>query len=315
MNDLGKLRDQIKATVTMDDVCERLGIRVPRDRKIPSIYKPEKTPSLHIYKADYYDYSTGEGGDVIRFVMDAKGWSFPRAVKWIARASSSSFVSTRLEVEEPEDIDLTPEWRKAIENTEHYWPTWDDYALEKWGLTLHEIMMMGSTVAPDGNLWTPHWHDNVVRGIKVRSLNGSKWSITGSQYTHGLYVPDGQIEYGWHQVPSAYIVEGESDAWCLVKWLNDEDGPGHVFGLPSGAGLWKDRWRNSLKPYARVYIVFDDDDAGNEARERVSGSIRTMGGIEVFQLYPTHGGRVAEALKADSAPYTWHAVYDGMGKG
>lgn len=306
MNDLSKLRDQIKSTVTMDDVCERLGIRVPADRKIHSIYRNEKTPSLHLYKADFYDYSTGQGGDVIRFVMDHQGWSFPKAVRWIARASSNTFVTTRNDdTYSVEPADLTALFRSAV--GEASWQValeWERYAQKKWGLSLRTILTMGSTIAGAAELWTPHCHDGVVRGIKVRTIDGQKRSVKGSQYTHGLYRTASSVT----GAGTAWIVEGESDTWALEHWFSTNtttDDP-TVYGLPSGATLWRDEWRNSLAGHSRVIVALDNDDAGTDGLERILGSLRTpgWGGPSAYGVFPP-GGRVAEALMAGSAPYDW----------
>lgn len=294
-----KQRDQIKATVTMDDVCERLGIHVPRDRKIRSIYRDEKTPSLHVYKADYYDYSTGQGGDVIRFVMDAKGWSYPQAIRWISRSNASSFVSTRMKEEQEEVADLTDLFTDMAEAQHNDRQLWAEYSLHKWGVPLFRIEEWGSKITLHGELWTPHWHNGRVRGIKRRTLHGKKMSVTGSQYTHGLYYPKGSLGEADNDV---FIVEGESDVWALKFHMSEADAV--VVGLPSGASLWRDKWRNDLAYAHKIYVATDKDDAGTEARKRIVGSITSMpNNPPVYNLYPP-GGRVAEALMAG---YRWHS--------
>lgn len=303
MSDMQRLRDQIKATVTMDDVCERLGIRIPRDRKIRSIYGPDKTPSLHLYKADFYDYSTGQGGDVIRFVMDHQGWSFPRAVKWIARVSSGSFVTTRREEEVPEDADLTDEWEAIVTRpiTNGYYQNWDMYTNAKWGLDLRTVLAYGSTLA-GVELYTPHWHGNKVRGIKVRTLYKQKLSVPGSKYTYGLYRPTLPEEPA-DPFRRAVIVEGESDTWALTRHL--EDAQFDVYGLPSGAGLWRDSWRQKLKGYQALYVALDSDEAGNEATKRITGSLLSDPDISDVYVMSPPGGRVAEALTSGNRFAYW----------
>lgn len=290
--DLMGLKETVKQTVTMDDVCERLNIDVPRDRKIHSIYKPEKTPSLHLYKADYYDYATGQGGDVIRFVMDHQGWPFARAVKWLARMGDTAQIRTRRDVPVEQEADLTSEWNDIRVWATDPNPEWHQVTRERWGIDMLTVIRMGSLYSGD-LLLTPHIHGGKVRGIKRRYLDGRrKDSVQGSKYTYGLYVPIG----AYHPAPEGsvvWIVEGESDCWALTDAA--PQGPGEVvYGLPSGASLWRDEWRNDLEKAKVINIALDDDDAGREARARIAGSITTVRS-GVFHVW-FKGGRVAEAL-------------------
>lgn len=61
---------QIKQRIKITDICNIAGLRI-LNNKIKSIYRDEKTPSLHIYPGgdSYHDFSSGKGGDVIDFYM------------------------------------------------------------------------------------------------------------------------------------------------------------------------------------------------------------------------------------------------------
>ena len=317
MSELERLRDNVKNNVTMDDVCDRLGIHLGPSRKIRSIYRDEKTPSLHVYKSDYFDYATGQGGDVIRFVMDHQHWDFKKAVRWLARASSNDMIRTRKpsKVEEQE-VDLTPFWHTIDSTvdpldvmTRTEWPA---YAAQKWGLTIGELIDYGSafhrpTPYSEVELWTPHWHGGKVRGVKVRNMDGGKRSVTGSKYTYGLYKPTLEPRDGHDEV--LFIVEGESDAWVLQSYL--DSGPrrgGVVWGLPSGASLWRDSWRKDVQPFVQVFVITDSDQAGNEARERIVGSLTTKGLEDmpkVWNLWAPVDGRVAESIMAKIPVSAW----------
>jgi len=64
--------DEIKSRLSMRDIVTALGIEVNRSGFAHSIYKREKTPSLKFNFAENYfkDFSTGEGGDQIKFYQD-----------------------------------------------------------------------------------------------------------------------------------------------------------------------------------------------------------------------------------------------------
>jgi hypothetical protein len=306
MTDLGDMKDRVKSSVTMDDVCNRLGITIPRDRKIRSIYRPEeKTPSMHIYKSDYHDYATGEHGDVIRFAMDHQGWSFPKAVRWLAGQADTGSIRTRASEYVESDVDLTDIWRPKQTLTPGR--DWTDYTIAKWGLDPDAIVAMGSIFTTNPfygsvELWTPHWEEEKVRGIKIRSIDGGKRSYPGSSYRYGLYEP---LNVNLPGASAAYLVEGESDAWALGNWLTrPQTDVANVYGLPSGAAMWRDSWRDQLPEL--VMICLDGDEAGGDATSRITGSLLTAGKTVFHVTLP--GGRVAESLIDNSWVFRSQAV-------
>lgn len=285
-NPLAEQVRQIKERVTMDDVVAAVGLGpIPRNRKIRSIYNPnDDTPSLHLYAYDYFDYSTGQGGDQIRFVMDYLGVSFHKAVAWLSSGMSMSAHRRPKTRPAPEEqSDLTDLWRRAVSSDPGHWfDQWAEYAWRKWGLSGRE-MEQYSTVTSEGQLWTPHWNRNwsVVRGIKIRYLSGEKRAIPGSNFRTSLYRPR-QPRHTDH----AYLVEGESDSWVAAKHTAHD-----VFALPTGAATWQTHWHSQLP--AHVTLIFDDDDAGHAAAERVSVDLKAEG-HQVDIVWPP-GGRLAEA--------------------
>jgi hypothetical protein len=67
-----------------------------------------------------------------------------------------------------------------------------------------------------------------------------------------------------------------------------------VYGLPSGAGTWRDEWVAQLAVCDGVVAIFDEDPAGHRALERIEETLLAA------DLYFTYvwppGGRVAEAM-------------------
>lgn len=302
--DFQPMIDSVKA-VTMDEVVERLGLgRLPRDRKITSIYKSEKTPSLHVYKYDYFDYATGQGGDQIRFVMDYNHWPFLKAVKWLARHGDVGSIRKRQQqaVEDPPPV-LNGQWKARAahlyEVGEEAFRAWVVYADTKWSLTLADIIGFGSALVKDGGrtvLWTPHYNldDQLIRGIKVRTIGAGKYAAEGSKFRETLYTVHPRPKPA--KMVHKFIVEGESDTWVLQKMYPNAN----VFGLPSGAGLWRDEWRNHLPETDDGFpwkIIMDQDDAGKDAAFRIAGSLNTVGLQHEIVFPPSWaGGRLAEAV-------------------
>lgn len=78
--------DQIKAAITAREVFEHYGFEINRAGFCRSPFAAnDKTPSLKVYDGDrgWHDFSSGKGGDVISFVQEYFGLSFPDAQKKI----------------------------------------------------------------------------------------------------------------------------------------------------------------------------------------------------------------------------------------
>lgn len=78
--------DQIKAAVTAREVFEHYGFEINRAGFCHSPFAAnDKTPSLKVYDGNrgWHDFSSGKGGDIIAFVQEYFGLSFPDAQKKI----------------------------------------------------------------------------------------------------------------------------------------------------------------------------------------------------------------------------------------
>lgn len=73
----------IKASVTMQDVCDMYGLPVSRGGFISCPFHNEKTASLKIYPGDrgWHCFGCGEGGSVLDFVMQYFGLNLMDAIK------------------------------------------------------------------------------------------------------------------------------------------------------------------------------------------------------------------------------------------
>ncbi len=104
--------------------------------------------------------------------------------------------------------------------------------------------------------------------------------------------PGGPIElYGWEQVlrkpPEIVICEGEFDR--LVLEAN------RLFAVTStgGAGAFRCEWAKDFSPIPKVYICFDNDDAGRSGALRIARMIPHARIIELPQEVE-HGGDVTD---------------------
>jgi hypothetical protein len=84
-----KLLDEIRALVPVSQVVSRKVAlkRAGREMKGLSPFKPERTPSFFVndHKGSWFDFSSGQNGDIFKFVMLTEGLSFPEAVERLAQ--------------------------------------------------------------------------------------------------------------------------------------------------------------------------------------------------------------------------------------
>ena len=80
--------DELRARVSLEDVVGKRVKLVRRGREYVGLspFQKEKTPSFTVVpdKGFYHDFSSGEHGDVIDFVMKVEGLTFPEAVERLA---------------------------------------------------------------------------------------------------------------------------------------------------------------------------------------------------------------------------------------
>lgn len=96
--------DDIKESLTMRQVAEHFGHKVTKTGFILSPFHVEKTPSCKLYQNSYYDFATGDGGDLIQFTAAETGANNWQACKYLIEAfnlpfSLSGGIDNREEIE------------------------------------------------------------------------------------------------------------------------------------------------------------------------------------------------------------------------
>lgn len=270
----------LKTMLNIVEVAELLGLEPDHNDKIHSPYnESDNTPSCQLYAPDhFFCYSTGRGGDAVDLVSAVTGKTNGQSMSLLwNRSLRAGFEPGRHEaVAKPEPVDLYQTfhlpWSSNL-GLDLRSPWADRLGLDP---NLIDALYEDELIAFVGNdLWIPHWHpdecgDPAVRGIKTRSINGGKGSITGSQYSHGLYSSLMPIDQRHAEV--CVITEGESDCWTL-SWAWRPNPEVVVYALPCGAGVWREDWLQCLQPYASVLVCMDNDEAGRRARDKIVRSI------------------------------------------
>ena len=73
--------DEIKQSVSMQEIVERYGIRIDRKGFCCCPFHKEKTGSMKIYKSSYNCFGCGANGDIFSFVMGMEHCDFKTAYK------------------------------------------------------------------------------------------------------------------------------------------------------------------------------------------------------------------------------------------
>src|SRR5262245_51967443 len=83
------LLDDIRASLPVSQVVARKVAlkRAARELKGLSPFKPERTASFFVndHKGSWFDFASGQNGDIFKFVMLTEGLSFPEAVERLAQ--------------------------------------------------------------------------------------------------------------------------------------------------------------------------------------------------------------------------------------
>ncbi|HJZ43428.1 MAG TPA: DNA primase, partial [Hyphomicrobiaceae bacterium] len=102
------LLDEIRARLPVSQVVARKVAlkRAGRELKGLSPFKQERTPSFFVndHKGSWFDFSSGQNGDIFKFVMLTEGLSFPEAVERLAEEAGLA-----VPVASPRDAQLEDE--------------------------------------------------------------------------------------------------------------------------------------------------------------------------------------------------------------
>ncbi len=297
----------VKAKWSMDELVEALiGDPVPYDRKIPSPFnEADETPSCHIYDDHFYDYSTGRYGDVVDMVKMLKRCTVERAVQILEEEADELGLKPveRVKVEKPPFVVPELGWWTGLlsvlidgPNDFYNYSTGKNGPLEGVSNDILGLLAFSGRIARTharalAIIHTDPTHAKII-GIKYRHGDGKKTSEPGSDFSSFLYQP---LAYATYR-PCCVITEGETDSWA---WLSQRPND-HVYSLPSGAQSWKDKFLQQLQGYEKIYLAFDNDDAGKRATDKVTSAIG-WGRAEHVQI-PKFYGDIREAVAAGWVP-------------
>jgi DNA primase len=253
--------EDLRTAISCKQIVEAMGFTLERDK---TSLREERSPSTHIWDDHWYDFGSGEHGDVIDLVMRCTECSFVQALRQLRRFASMNDI-------EPGSIP------KAVER-----PVLDasvllaDMVVE--ASDAHEKALQAISGVDPGYLRmvlipvTVGHAVKHVHGVKLRLFDGTKSSVPGSVYD-AMYQPPVMRCY----LDRIVICEGESDAWAFASRSHA------VASLPSGCGSWKDSFAGGLP--ARTYVCMDNDKAGRDAADKIFMSILKTGrDVEMLEV-------------------------------
>ena len=253
-----RLIEEVKTTISMWDLLAAMEIdhQTGYSRGVKIALRDETDPSCHIYDDHWFDYGTGEGGDVIDFYTtfgDRKGNIRSRCLALLDGEIGTGTVIVS-QSQSSELVDLTDEyWTHTMsvhELVETDWFAKDNFFPKQWAPITPSLAVWGRIRATKWSLLIPHYDwtgafhgcygagDMVpILGIRIRGLNaGGVSAVHGSRFTTQLWVPKfnqlvgvswkNQLSYvqrmaedRFQNIEHLVICEGESDTLTVHNAL------------------------------------------------------------------------------------------------
>lgn len=239
-------------------------------------HQDKRVPNLHIYQDHAYCFACGKYAGPVEATMllheKGKSLTFRQAVYVLQQHALNGAV--------PKDVAKVDERLNDWVNEYHDNLMRNDKAIHYLinrgitGTRLYTDLMLGCTVGRNDEpfaITIPHYNEkHEVCNIKFRILpdvmermqrEGAHvtkyWSLPGHKF-QTLY-PQFYVESVMDGVDYVTITEGEFDAMILLNYNKP------ALSLPSGVNSYYPL--NEL-PYQRIYLAFDQDDAGDRAGEK-----------------------------------------------
>jgi len=247
--------------------------------KVRCHWHDDSSPSCQVYPDHVYCFACGKAADAIEFVMAQEQLGWAEAVKFLVQHKGEKReVCTEVE-EIPEDFLEYSAEALARDEAAQLYLMGRGLSRETW-----EALDVGVTAS---GISIPHFVNGKVVNVKFRNLNavGPKYtSLPGRSFTH-LY-PFDYFHMNKPDYSYACITEGEFDAMVLLQ------AGFTAFSLPSGVNtdLWQ--WLAFLKRFKQVYLLFDQDAAGNKAIDKAFGEENVLHKTFAEALEPTQLFRV-----------------------
>lgn len=248
--------------------------------KILCPWHNDHTPSLHVYPDHVYCFACqtwGSGIDLLR----AQGLTFAEAVQELEKYKGKRVRSEPVDTT-PVPLEMVEQWHQHLMASPEA-RAW----LEGRGLRrrIVKALMLGWT---EGRCYSiPHFVNGQVENVKFRVHpdylldDEPKYaSIPHKPFTKPYPYDYFLQHYGHSKV--VFVTEGEFDAMLLLQ----EGLP--AVSLPSGITHYLSRWTSFWSRFDYLFVVFDQDEAGCKAVEKLFAKTSKVGRSESEKLNVAH---------------------------
>jgi DNA primase len=217
------------------------------------------TPNLQIYPDHVYCFACGAVRDAISFIMAVEKINFYDAVLFLQEHKGDE-VTAR-------EVDTEPFDQQTLVNAKNsLWGTVGHSALgylNRRGITSNSLihdLFLGTDFS---SIWIPHFFNGSCVNIKFRNLtdNGPKYNSLPHREFKYLY-PFDYFRMKHSYGGDLYLCEGEFDAMLLLQAGLP------AMSIPSGVNTPLENYAMFLKGFKRVFLMFDQDEAGQKAVDR-----------------------------------------------
>lgn len=240
--------------------------------KVYAPWRQESTPSVHIYDdGKWWDYGAGIGGDVLDFVgYCLYGLGYDPSIHLMEVVDKLGALDIKpLPAQPKRTAPEKPKLTLSLETIQHWHTTMPDERRAYWhSRGIIDTYIDKFQLGWDGKRYTiPLLYRNIPFGVKRRQSDiddgyDTKYVMAkGSR--PGLYNADVLWE-----TDSIVVCEGEID--CIL--LNQYGFP--AITTTNGAGYWKPEWAQLFSHVKKIWLLYDNDDAGAQGAQKAQATLR-----------------------------------------
>jgi len=270
-NTIDKVYDQMRVEEVIGDFVQLK--RAGSNYKGLSPFSNERTPSFMVspVKQIWKDFSSGKGGNAIAFLMEHEHFTYPEAIRYLAKKyhieieENEQSTEEKAQADERESLYIVSEYAQqyfqdTLFNTEAGKAIGMTYFKER-GFTEETIQKFRLGFSPDE--WTAFTDNALAKGYQLEFLEKTGLTIVNGDRKFDRF--KGRIFFAKQAIAKAdncYLVEGYTDVIQM-----HQKGIENVVAS-SGTALTQDQIRLIHRLTPNITVLYDGDAAGLRASIR-----------------------------------------------